>query len=324
MEKRIEYIDLAKGFCIIFVVLFHIQGFYQITYPTDSVLSAVRMPLYYFLSGYFLKTYDGFFSFLKKKINKLLIPFLFFYLLTAVILPNLFHFAFNSEINTVYGWASLYAFIYPELFPNYAIWFLWSLFLANILFYLSVMLCKKKVWLILLSILLGVVGYFCWYHGINLPAFIDNTLFYFPFFLSGYLFFQHQLLENVVLNKYVWLLCVLSFLFLFFLFDKRYLFFPVSLFINYFGSLIGVLCILLISKRIHRLPVISYVGRYSIMVLLTHIYLIRILGTFIQSFVANTHVCLLFTLVITVLSYLLIIPLMRRYLPYVTAQKDLL
>lgn len=45
---RIEYIDLAKGFCIILVVLFHCDiYFYRIGYEFNTMIgNAFRMPLY--------------------------------------------------------------------------------------------------------------------------------------------------------------------------------------------------------------------------------------------------------------------------------------
>ncbi|MBQ6050567.1 MAG: acyltransferase family protein [Bacteroidaceae bacterium] len=86
---RLPYFDLAKGVCILLVILYHLQEAYEVYLPSDRFLLLVRMPLYYFLSGFFFKEYDGFTSFAKKKVKRLLIPFLFFYLFTSVLLPIL-------------------------------------------------------------------------------------------------------------------------------------------------------------------------------------------------------------------------------------------
>ena len=85
-KQRIQYIDLAKGFCILLVVASHILAFYRTQLPYDSVLKCFRMPLYFFLSGVFFKQYENFGGFVKRKINKLLIPFLFFYVTLGIIL----------------------------------------------------------------------------------------------------------------------------------------------------------------------------------------------------------------------------------------------
>lgn len=71
-KPRIEFIDLAKGLCIIIVIINHIRPF------DIPGFQSMRMPLYYILSGLFFKDYGGFVSLLIKKMNKLLIPFLFF------------------------------------------------------------------------------------------------------------------------------------------------------------------------------------------------------------------------------------------------------
>lgn len=59
-KPRIEFIDLAKGICIILVVIFH----FDVDIP---LLRPMRMPLYFILSGLFFKDYGGFINFLTKK-----------------------------------------------------------------------------------------------------------------------------------------------------------------------------------------------------------------------------------------------------------------
>ena len=77
LKDRIDFIDLAKGFCIVLVVFTHVNSYFNLSYPLQETLSIFRMPLYFFLSGLFFKNYEGFCGFVKRKVNKLLIPFLF-------------------------------------------------------------------------------------------------------------------------------------------------------------------------------------------------------------------------------------------------------
>jgi fucose 4-O-acetylase-like acetyltransferase len=94
----------------------------------------------------------------------------------------------------------------------------------------------------------------------------------------------------------------------------------------YLCGLLGTLGVLFLSKAIGKIPLVSYFGRYSIMVLVTHGWvqwsIIKILRDF------HVHwprpVALAFVFVVTMLLYLGIIPLMKRFLPHVTAQKDVL
>ena len=70
-NNRIAYIDLAKGFCIVLVVLFHAKGVLNIHYASDTFLGSFRLPLYFFLSGLFFKDYGGLSKFFIKKTNRL-------------------------------------------------------------------------------------------------------------------------------------------------------------------------------------------------------------------------------------------------------------
>lgn len=90
-STRIEFLDLAKGICIILVVLYHTTRFYDLNMPAANFFKAFRMPLYFFLSGVFFKTYEGFFSFAKRKVNKLLVPFTFWYIVGSVLISILLY-----------------------------------------------------------------------------------------------------------------------------------------------------------------------------------------------------------------------------------------
>ena len=79
-KKRYENIDFMKGICILLVVATHLD----LPVLSHASFSLFRMPLYYFLSGIFFSRYDGFRTFLIKKTNNLIIPYLFFSLFTLV------------------------------------------------------------------------------------------------------------------------------------------------------------------------------------------------------------------------------------------------
>ena len=77
-HRRIDFVDLTKGVCIILVVMAHIGGAFD-QLDKHSMLSCFRMPLYFFISGIFFKPYEGLYGFIIRKTNKLIIPFIFFY-----------------------------------------------------------------------------------------------------------------------------------------------------------------------------------------------------------------------------------------------------
>ena len=79
LGRRIDFIDLTKGLCIMLVVMMHVGGAFD-GLADGPVLSSFTMPLYFFVSGLFFKSYEGFAGFLLRKVDKLLVPFLVFYL----------------------------------------------------------------------------------------------------------------------------------------------------------------------------------------------------------------------------------------------------
>lgn len=189
MEKqRIEFIDLTKGLCISLVVLFHIHCFET---TTETALRFFRMPLYYFLSGIFFREYAGLLSFSVKKINKLIIPYLFFFLVAylAGIVCHFLHFYEKGIIEEPFHWNMIFD-IFTKLSQgenigyNSPIWFLISLFEVNILFYILRIGIKNDHILLLTAFLIGILSILA---GLDkLPYFIDRSLIAFPFFAVGY------------------------------------------------------------------------------------------------------------------------------------------
>lgn len=115
-KTRIEWIDLAKGICMILVILGHSDSLMKWLglYEESMCLTYVRMPFYFILSGLFFKDYGSLVFFIKKKINHLLIPYIIFITLH---------------------------FITPLPFDS--VWFLYCLFLVNIFGYFTLQLSKK-------------------------------------------------------------------------------------------------------------------------------------------------------------------------------------
>lgn len=303
---RIQYFDLAKGICILLVVWFHLKGLHGLQTCVDPYLSAIRMPLYFFLSGFFFKTYDGFAAFLRKKTHKLLIPFAFFYLTTSVLMPILAHRFLGMTFNTGQDWHLLYAFLTYNDFPNIPLWFLWALFLLNVTFFVMRSHVRSDWQLAALSLVMSIVlGSL-----LLLPASLSKAMDGMMFFCLGYLCRRHDAVERLNLR-----LALPASAALFLLLGLAAPTLPVlSVVYRYLFSAVGVLTLISLCRIVGHLPYVSYVGRYSIMLLVTHEPIIRILDTL---HIDSLAVCFL----ILSASYLVIIPLMRRYLPYVTAQK---
>ena len=77
-NKRMDTIDIAKGICILFVIFAHVN------YTTEVLvlIYSFHMPLFFILSGVLFKRekYESFRTFIKRRLNTLILPYIFFYM----------------------------------------------------------------------------------------------------------------------------------------------------------------------------------------------------------------------------------------------------
>lgn len=327
MKDRIEYIDLAKGICILLVVLDHISGsgyFLDGNYPLNDIFEQTRMPLYFILSGLFFKDYaGGIREFLLRKFNRILVPYLFFlglyvalvkavYLLTGYILGEI--------------WAPL--------------WFLLCLFWMNVIFatvYYAVRQVSSNE--LVSEILLGVImlgtGIGGYYVGC-LPLCLGSAMTSMPFLWMGYLLNRKlQFFGLKIGNGWALLTSIVLFVALHYMYVGENLFYINSygtpLPLIYLSGLLGTLAVLLLSRVIKRLPVISYIGRYSIIVLCTHMAIVRCIIAAASAlptcgndaFWSSNLVQSFCILALTIACSVFCCWFLSRYLPWFTAQKDL-
>ena len=186
-KQRIEFIDLTKGLCIMLVVMMHVGGVFD-SLATGPVLSSFTMPLYFFVSGLFFKSYEGFAGFLARKADKLLVPFLIFYLGAFLLMygiskavPGTFRLPVRwSELLLVFRGHELIRF-------NPPIWFLIALFNCNILFYLVHYLRRKHIpTMFAVTLLVGATGFWLGKQRIELPFYIDVAMTALPFYFAGF------------------------------------------------------------------------------------------------------------------------------------------
>lgn len=325
-KKRIEWIDLAKGFCILLVMFWHTKELYSNRGFTDRnhflyMGTYFRMPLYFFLSGLFFKKYDCYVDFLHRKTNKLFVPYLVFALLGVA-----FSFIWPEKMPRQCDWHRLYPFL--------PIWFLWCLFMMNNLFYLIKTLARDNDVLVYITVCaLGLIGYFSGENSIYVLH-LRSALTAMPFFVAGYAVRNNtQFLTTEAGKRDIALaLGALALLYALTVYNGHAPIFyvsnnyEVSIWSLYIGGALGVYAVLTLAKAIKRLPVISYLGRYSIVVLITHypiIYLFpknwnRMLFRGFEGWCAVEELVLLACIEVPIIA------LCTHYLPWIFAQKDLI
>lgn len=320
-KKRIEFIDLAKGVCILLVVSGHSGG--GINMPGFQMM---RMPLYFILSGLFFKDYGGFLELAVKKINKILIPFLFFYLIAYI--PYYLFEGLKPGLIRTDAQGILDVFNNRQFF-NGPIWFLLALFWANLIFCAISLNVKKEYLRAAIVVLIGFIGILLGNNDIFLPCFLDVAMTALPFFYFGYILKKTPLLFPNRYDRYNLVLVVLLYLITYaitVMFDGPHFSFHYNklygnVLLTYIGSISCVIAILLLCKMLRHVPIISYCGRYSIVLLCLHHMIYRPIKLVVDKLDINYagHIIS----ILTIASCIAMIPLCIKYIPWFTAQKDL-
>lgn len=334
MTRRIEFVDLAKGICIMLVVLLHVFG--DMSGMVIKIMNLFRMPLYFVLSGLFFKTYDGLIPFLKKKTNKLLIPFLFVFFFIVIPTTILLDIKTGSEVT----WDSVLLDYNGKLNLGIdgSIWFLLCLFFINFFFYVIFLLSKRKlIVIVILSFFCGIIGYQLNVNNRYLLVWMDSALTAMPFFMLGFVMRKYSSVLNEDFSQKDLLLFVVSLvtLLLVYYFNESYGTdviefarneYNIHLLSLYLGGSVGTMCVLLFSKLFGHLPIVSYIGRYSIVVLLTHLLFLFVIRNLLYQARIPQNDRIDINIAVFVVIILLSLPTIKlcvKYLPYFFAQKDL-
>lgn len=318
VKPRLEYVDLAKGICIILVVIMH-------GIPSSSFypLELLRMPLYFMLSGMFFKCYDSFGIFLSKKVNNLILPLLLFDLI-YLIFNNLYSFDFRL---------SEYFMVFNGVVHNVPLWFLVALAMISVIYYFTYRL-TFKLRLIALFLFPILSLYLIHDNNIHLSYYISESLWGLPFFVFGNSLASTPVILNSHNDGHIAILSSIILLLIFSVisyYDISYAKPCVdieieSLVINpisyYLLCFIIVITFLNICKYIKWLPIISYCGRYSIIILGMHYIYLEHLNTPFYILTGKTF-GIFEIILLTIICSWLSIPFFRKYFPYFTAQKNL-
>lgn len=156
MNKRIEYLDIAKGIGILFVVLGH--NHIKIEYPIIyQVVYSFHMPFFFLLSGMFFKPAYGFFELARKRFHTLLKPFIAY----MVIVYTAAIFFTKIDLPTIFSRIIKAFYAGPNTLEWVPLWFLPHLFLVNLLAFGLIKLLYDRLpqlWmrLLLLALMVGV------------------------------------------------------------------------------------------------------------------------------------------------------------------------
>jgi len=215
-KVRLHWIDYAKLIGVWCVAIDHV-------YMTDMVfinwILSFHMPLFFILSGFVDKGISSISDTFKKGAKSLLIPYMWFYIITYVwwLLVTFRRHPELYEHNFIEGFIKpMVGMLLGEGYHtsistmiNIPLWFLVALFLCRLIFCFFLSLDKKKYFgLVAINILSLVIIYLRNYAQINLYWSLDSAIMAVPFYTFGFFMkrFINKMDPNVV-SKIV--LCIL-------------------------------------------------------------------------------------------------------------------
>lgn len=314
-KERIDYIDIAKAVGITLVVMRHCG-------VSIGVFAMFHMPLFFIISGMFFREGIEFCKMVKNKLNKLLIPWGFFYLLgclffyiVAVVKPEL--------KENYYGFLDV--FVHRATF-NYPIWYLLCLFWFFLLYY---MISKIPSYFTKTSVVLvlSLCGCLLGQKHIFLPCYFDTALSALFFFHVGYMLYTKTKVFS--LNKKlkidvseIIILTAITLLGYYYINPKIWLADNLINPICYVFSTTGALALILISKFIKNWQWLTYIGRHSIIILCWHNFFQRTFEFMfnylsINSFTNGGGFC-------TMCLSIVMIPISLKLIPWFVGKTDII
>jgi len=299
--ERIKWIDVGKGIGLLLVILGHLVTYGQFVF---NWIFSFHMPIFFFLSGYVLKSeVKNLKPFLKKIGINLIIPYFVFVivgLVVSLIIPGWQPTSYKVVFLDVF-----YA-VTPESLHVGQIWFLFCLAVVQILFWLYLKLNLKNKYSIIGSVCLFAIVAFL-IHKLNIYFLVDKVYYRFlPFKLDtafmGLFFFSigyYAKLTDVFrelpvkkVNLNIFFILIALGINIFF---GAYLNGTVNLADNNYNNLIyyviaafaGILFVIYLSKLLENDILLSYMGINSLSIFSSHSFFLY-LYTYIISIIFGT------------------------------------
>ena len=298
-KSRVKGIDVAKGLGILLVVLGHQIDYFSADLPqVYRFIYLFHVPLFFFMSGMFFREQESFWNCFKKKFLRLFVPYL---------LANIFFFFVEMarvwKLGVAYDgdlcWKDLWlacAGLWPVLsMLSRPTWFILVLFRITIIYKLIQILTGNRKWLMaFLCVVIGIIG------AVYAPGtyMLGQTMVALPFLCAG-----HLCGAGIVGNKKLFgtassvigIVVVMPLLYLLSLHQQTNI--AVNVYDNvvlmFIGAIIGILAILWLSKLIEKQPVLtrffSFIGQYTLSILIWHIFVMKVLFTALEYVGLNSN-----------------------------------
>lgn len=300
IKNRMEWIDTIKGICIILVIIYHTCGLPII----GHFLFGGFMGTFFILSGYTTKK-ETFNSGIKKKSKRLLIPYLFYGIISILFITSnqIIHGNWEYTLKYIggliysrYSITPLQSEDFTEnsiILVNSPLWFLTTMFISYIYFYFYINIQQKifKLLFIFISLILSVITNEI---RILLPWGIDISFTCFLLILYGYYYSKYR--NKFHISLYIRLYFIIAiFLYYILVTYNGHINLSVRIYGNHgFFSIILFYCICIIETHIFILitqsmrsiitRALAIIGKYSLRIMCIHIPLSYIEFVIINKF----------------------------------------
>lgn len=336
-QDRIEWIDIAKGIGILFVIFAHIQSTSQ---ALVNYIYSFHMPLFFFISGYLFsdKKYKTIKDFAKKKARTLLIPYFIFSIL-SYLYWTFIQIRMGDDIKHPDLFRAFIGIFYSDpnhhfMSYNVALWFLTCLFSTEILFFFVKRKIENKHHLLISLVIFSIIGYLSsLFEPFRLPWGMDVALSAIVFYGIGYLFKNadktYNLLQKIPKIPVIllslpigWILGQMNQEI-----DMASNYFR-NYFLFYFGAFFGIFGWISVSYLIKESFILSYLGKNSLIIFGLHLkvpsdFLIhKILRVNAETINAD-----LYSSIDTIITLLILIPviwIINRFFPFIIGQGKIL
>ncbi|MBU9713489.1 acyltransferase family protein [Evansella tamaricis] len=270
--ERINWVDYAKGISIILVVLHHSMFreldslLYNetILYYNDLFIR-IRMPLFFFLSGLFIhkSIFSNIYSFFKSKVLHLLYLFVLWAIIRYLVVTIAPYLLLGNRAGDLKSILSI--FIDP---PN-TLWFIYAILIFLIITRLTRNIKVVSLFLAMILFTISIQS--------GQQTFINTLLWFYPFFLLGYLASEYtKRIANKIVS-YHFLFVIIFFLTLVVTLESPWAKTPLAIFVFSCGGIITGIIIAIILSRFTVFRGLGFLGRNTLPIYLMHFLPVGIL-----------------------------------------------
>ncbi|QJB57395.1 acyltransferase [Pseudodesulfovibrio sp. zrk46] len=320
MQKRIEWIDIARGIAFLMIIYSHID------FTNDFLMiyfSPIFLTTFFFISGYLFSTKRSFVETLEQRFRTLMIPWLI-YGLFNILLSQIV--SLNNHAPLAAELIDMFKSIRGE---NDNLWFLACLFVASIPFYIFIKYIPN-IFLLPLSFIFFIVNKFLfvgqipWYINLIFPTMFFMTL--------GYIFKQHEshfkFINSVTFLSISIPIYILGTFLYYYFTNEKISFVPTHYIIGGLAiTLLGLLICISISKQLTILKsFLVFIGSNSLLYFCLHGKVYSVLqklyyvtsSHFVYYTSSNISRCIVGIIITILTALILIVPvkIINKFFPF--------